>query len=361
MDWTSPVPLSADDDSGTTWHVRRAWPERAPGRYVLEVSTPGRRGVRGARLRDGHFKLLPPDDPRLPGLRVEAQQGELVSYRPYDRAVVRAEDRYIKIFRAGRADIAAERCAQLDILLDADSFRVPKILSCRSPDVIAFSAIPGPTLYEVDSTADDEAFAGAWEKWSRAWVPQVNGPYGPAAESVLDSLPLHSAELEATKVWRTVNLWMQHNENVPDLMPLRDALRGAAEEVASNLLGSAPDPLVWAHGGLHDKQIIATGGLSPLGLLDFDKTARAEAALDLASVDVYLELRLRENRMTPARYRTAHTQVLAAVDELHVNPARFHAYSDAKWLSLANMPLRGRFSLVLAVLAEKKAARRAGT
>ena len=41
MDWTSPVPLSADDDTGTTWQVRRAWPEKTPGRYVLEVLTPG--------------------------------------------------------------------------------------------------------------------------------------------------------------------------------------------------------------------------------------------------------------------------------------------------------------------------------
>ncbi|MDQ0819581.1 aminoglycoside phosphotransferase (APT) family kinase protein [Arthrobacter sp. V4I6] len=52
---------------------------------------------------------------------------------------------------------------------------------------------------------------------------------------------------------------------------------------------------MWAHGGLHEKQIIATEGSSPLGLLDFDSTARAEAALDLASMDVFLELRLREN------------------------------------------------------------------
>lgn len=325
---------------------------------MLEVSTPGSPGVRGARLRDGHFKLMQLDDPKLPALRVEAQQGVLVSYRPYDRAVVRAEGRFIKILRAGRADVAAERCVQLGILLDPDSFTVPRILSRESPDVIAFSAIPGPTLYEVDSAADDEACAGAWEKWSRAWVPQISGPYGSAAQSVLDSLPLHSAEQEAAQVWRTVNVWLQHNENVPGLMPLRDALRGAAEDVVSNLLGSAPDPLVWAHGGLHDKQIIATDGASPLGLLDFDKTARAEAALDLASLDVFLELRLRENRITPARYQMAHTHVLAALDELHVNPARFQAYSDAKWLRLANMPLPGRFSLILAVLAEKKAARR---
>jgi hypothetical protein len=41
MGWPSPVPLSADDDTGTTWQVRRAWPDKTPGDYVLEVLTPG--------------------------------------------------------------------------------------------------------------------------------------------------------------------------------------------------------------------------------------------------------------------------------------------------------------------------------
>ncbi|MDQ0819580.1 hypothetical protein QFZ79_001870 [Arthrobacter sp. V4I6] len=154
MDWTSPVPLSADDDAGTTWLVRRAWPDRTPGDYVLEVLTPG---------------------------------------------------------RPGRAAVAAERCAQLDILLDAGAFVTPRILSRRSQDVIVFSAIPGPTLYEVDSTTDDESFARAWEKWSRAWAGQVSGSKGPAAQGVLNNLPLHSAELEATRVWRLVDLWLHHN------------------------------------------------------------------------------------------------------------------------------------------------------
>jgi hypothetical protein len=256
-------------------------------------------------------------------------------------------------FSGPAAAVAVERFAQLGILLDAGTLATPKILSQKAQDVLDFSAIPGPTLFEVDYLIDNESFAAAWKKWSREWVAQVGGPGNPASRDVLNSLPLHSAEQEATKVWQPVTLWLEHN---PALLSQREALRTAAEEVTANLLRTAPDPLVWAHGGLHDKQIIATDGQSPLGLLDFDHTARAEAALDLASMDVYLELRLRENRMTPERYRTAHTQVLAAAEELHVSPDRFRAYSHARWLRLAYMPLRGRFSLALAVLAEKKAA-----
>ncbi|MEN3344136.1 MAG: hypothetical protein V7635_712, partial [Arthrobacter sp.] len=41
MNWPSPVPLSVDDNTGTTWQVRRAWPDKTPGDYVLEVLTPG--------------------------------------------------------------------------------------------------------------------------------------------------------------------------------------------------------------------------------------------------------------------------------------------------------------------------------
>jgi hypothetical protein len=358
MDWTSPVPLSADDETGATWQVRRAWPAKTPGDYVLEVLTPGRPGVRGARLRRGRFKLIPLDDPRLPALQAEAQHGEVISYRPY-HAVIRAVGRYIKVFPPGRAVVPAERCARLDILLDAGTFSTPRILLRGSQDVIVFSALPGKTLSELggkEAAVSDEAFAGAWEKWSRAWVAQLNGPDGPAAQSVLSSLPLHPAELEAADVWRRVNRWLRHHENVPESSSPGDALRAAAEQVTLNLLRSAPDPLVWAHGDLHDRQIIVTEDpSSPPGLLDLDSTARAEAALDLANLDVHLELHLRQNHMTPARYLTAHTQVLAAAEELHVSPDRFRAYSDAIWLRLASSPLPGRFSLGLAVLADRAA------
>ena len=356
MDWISSVPFSVDDETGTTWQVRRAWPDETPGEYVVEVLTPGRPGVRGAHLRHGHFELVPLDDPGLPALRREAQQGELISYVPYKRAVIRAEDRYIKIYPPGGALVAADLCAQMDILLDAGNFTTPRILRQDSHDVIAFSSVPGPTLNELGedgSTIGDEAFASAWKKWSHAWVAQLNGPYDPSAQGVLDSLPLRSAEVEAARLQRSVHRWLRHNKSAPESSSQRNAMRVWAAEITTNLLRTAPDPLVWAHGDLHDRQIIATDGSSPLGLLDFDGTVRAEAAFDLAKLDVRLELQLGQNRMAPARYLTAHTQVLAAAEELHVSPSRFHAYSDAVWLRLASSPLPGRWSVAVAVLANR--------
>ncbi|MDQ0848248.1 hypothetical protein QFZ65_000186 [Arthrobacter sp. B3I9] len=356
MSWSSPIPLSATDGTGTTWQILRAWPYTTPGDYTLEVRTSGRPGVRGARLRDGSFELVPLDDPRLPALRAAAEQGVIVRYMPYKRAVVSAEGRYIKVFRRGNAAVPAERCAQMDVLLEAGAFVAPGIISRSSQDVLVFSAIPGPTLYELGedgSPAGDGPFARAWERWSQAWVAQVAGLHGPAQQAVLDSLPLRSAETQAADAWRRVERWLRHYQDVPGLSFERRTLLARAEQVAANLLRTPPDPLVWAHADLHDKQIIASPGASPPGLLDFDGISRAEAALDLANVDAHLELHQRQGLLAPSRYLTAHTQVLAAAEELLVSPERFRAYSDALWLRLASSPLPGRLSLALGVLAER--------
>lgn len=355
MSWYLPVPKYIDKATGTTWRVRRAWFDRRPGDYVLEVLSRDRtRAVRGAFLRHGQFELVPPDDPELPALRAEVQQGELVAYRPHRRAVVRAEGRYIKIFRPGQAMASAERCAHVDILLGAaGTFATPRIVR-NSEDVIVFSTVPGLTLNELGdagSSTSDETFVWAWEKWSRSWVAQLSAPHDSVARSLLNSLPLRTPEVEAADLWRCVNRWLRHFENVPEMSPQCSALRAAAENVTENLLRTAPDPLAWSHGDLHGSQIIAVDDRSPLGLLDFDEGAQAEAALDLANMDFRLELRRRRNQMSPARYLTAHNQVLAVADELHVNPDRFHAYTDTLWLREALIPLPGHLVLATAVLA----------
>jgi len=354
MSWYLPVQQYADEATGTTWAVRRAWLDRRPGDYVLEVLSRDRtRAVRGAYLRHGRFELVPPDDPELPAMRAEAQHGELVAYRPHRRAVVRAEDRHVKIFPPGQAIASAERCAHVHILLDAaGTFATPRILR-SSEDVIVFSTFPGSSLFQLgddDSTASEKLFVWAWEKWARSWVTQLNAPHGSAARSVLDSLPLRSAEVEAADLERCVNRWLRHFESVPEMAPECSALRAAAEQVAKNLLRTAPDPLGWSHGDLHSEQIIGIDDRSPLGLLDFDEGAQAEAALDLANLDVRLELTRRRNHLSSARYLTAHNQVLAVAEELHVSPDRFRAYTDAAWLREALIPRPGRLVMATAVL-----------
>ncbi|WP_240689747.1 phosphotransferase [Arthrobacter sp. PAMC25564] len=269
--------------------------------------------------------------------------------------MVRAEGCYIKIFRAGEATVPAERCAQTELLLGAGPFRAPRVMR-SSADVIVFSSIFGRTLGELGKdlvTVSDAAFALLWENWSLAWTTQVGAHYDTARLSALAALPVHSPDVEVADLSRWVNRWLRHYGDLPEASSQRDALCARAEDVARDLLRSAPDPLVWAHGDLHDKQLIAIDGASALGLLDFDDTARAEAALDLANLDVHLEFLVRQQRLAPARYLTAHRQVIAAADRLQVSPDRFRAYSDAAWLRLACSPLPGRLSLALAALDER--------
>jgi hypothetical protein len=355
-----PAPRTAVDTTGRTWQVHRLWPaERTPGDYILEVVTPGESGVRGAHLRSGHFELLPDYDPGLPALQAEARHGEIICHRPHKRAVIRADGCYIKIFEPGGAVVPAERCAQTDLVLEPGTFTVPKILR-SSPDVLVFSTVPGRTLGDLSldySRGSDETFARVWEKWTRAWTAQVGGSYDAARRRALATLPLHPPEAEVADLRRWVNRWLRHYENVPEASAQGDALRARAEDVAQNLLGTEPDPLVWAHGDLHDRQILTVDGPSPLGLLDFDDTSQAEAARDLANMDVLLEIRARQNRLTPARYRTAHTQILAAAEELQVSPGRFHTYSDVAWLRKACSTLPRRSAMGLAILEERFADR----
>jgi hypothetical protein len=303
---------------------------------------------------------VPQDDPGLPALRAEARHGEIIAYRPNKRAVIRAEDRYIKVFRPGRAIVPAERAAQMDTLLVSGTFTVPTLIR-SAPDVLVFSTIPGRSLFELGqdhTTVSDDSFARVWEEWSRAWTGQLSAPEGTSRHKVISALPTRSAGVEAVNLWLWVDRWLRYSENFPEASLQRDAVRATADAVTENLLRTAPDPLVWAHGDLHDKQIIGQSigvdGRPPLGLLDFDEAAQAEAALDLANLDVHLELHARMDRMTPARYLAAHTQVLAAAEQLHVSPARFHAYADATRLRLACLYsfLPGRASLAAGILDE---------
>ncbi|MDQ0819332.1 aminoglycoside/choline kinase family phosphotransferase [Arthrobacter sp. V4I6] len=354
MNWHPPL-STYTDEAGTVWRVHRAWHDKKPGEYVLEVVTPGQPGVRGAHLSSGRFRLLPEDDPELPALRAEREHGEIIAYRPYMRAIIRADGRYIKIFRPGSAVVPAERCTQMDDLLDAGAFTAPEVLQ-SSPDTLVFKALSGPTLGEVGEdhvTVGEAAFAGMWAEWSDAWLAQLAAASDATRRKVLGTLPVHSSEAEAADVARWLKRWLRHTEDVPALASQREALRATAEHITTNLLGTEPDPLGWAHGDLHDRQIIARNARSPFGLLDFDDAAQSEAARDLANLDVHLELRVRRNSLTPARYVKAHTAVLAVAEQLQVSPRRLEAYSDASWLRLACSSLPSRSNLATAVLDER--------
>jgi hypothetical protein len=334
VSWHPPVPPEAVDDAGARWLVVRAWPEPAPGDYVLEVAEPGQPGIRAAHFRQGRLELIPLDDPGLPALRREAVRGEVVVHRAHKRAVIRTPDEYIKVYRPGHGEAPAERCARSIELLAGGGFVTPRILRA-TPDVLAVSRIPGRCLLDLGQNhheVSDESFAWMWAEWSRAWVVLLGAE---PAHATLAGLPLHTPEAEVATLRRWVDPWLRHSADVAEAQSERDALQARTAAVAQSLLGSVPDPPVWALGDLHDKHILGVDGGSPLGLVDFDEAARAEPALDLANLDVHLDVRLRQQLLTPERWAAAHAQVRAAVGQLGVSRVRFEAYAAAHRLRLA--------------------------
>jgi hypothetical protein len=223
----------------------------------------------------------------------------------------------------------------MNALLGAEDFLIPELVSC-SPGCLTLARLPGRSLFELgqDPTASEAVFERIWQKWSQGWVRQQSLARAPAYRPALEALAPRTAAVELENLQRLVDLWLLHAQDIPAAQAQRNAVRAAAGQIAQQLLRSEPDPLVWSHGDLHDKQIFTQDPDDPLGLLDFDEAGRAEAAADLANLAVHLELRLRQRRLTAGRYRTARREVIAAAEELRVTPARFDAYASATRLRL---------------------------
>ncbi|MET3812255.1 phosphotransferase [Arthrobacter sp. UYEF3] len=336
MSWHPPVPLTVPDAAGVQRLVRRAWPEPTAGDYTMELAGPGLAGVRAAHFRAGRAELLPEGgDRRLPALAHAQPLGEVLVHRAHKRAVVKAGDRYFKIFRPRQSDEAADRHTRTAALLAAGDFLSPEVVS-YTPGCLVLTALPGRSLFELgnDPAASDVEFERIWQNWSRGWVRQQALASAAVNRPSLAALAPRTAAVELENLQRMVDRWLLHAQDIPEARALCDAVRAAAGEIAGQLLRTVPDPLVWSHGDLHDKQIFATASDAPLGLLDFDEAGLAEAAADLANLAVHLHLRQAQLRLTPERYRTAHRQVIAAAEELRVTPTRFDAYASAARLRL---------------------------
>lgn len=336
MNWHPPVPARVSD-GGDVWRVRRAWPGPSAGEFVLEVRVPARPGVQAAHFRQGNFDPVPLDDPQIPSLAREAAKGNVIVHRAHKRAVIHSGNQYTKVFRPGRAVDAAGKHRIAASLLSASTFTTPRILRA-GPDVLVFSSLGGRPYYELGqdhSTVTDTAYEAIWSQWSRAWVNIVSVAKNADFRDSLDGLPFHPAEKEVANLQRWIDHWVRHSDGIPEAAATRSVLLARAEAVISGLRESPPDPLGWAHGDLHDKQIFGSAESGGQGLLDFDESCRAEAALDLANLDVHVELRLRQKLLTTRRYVIAHRRIVATAEKLHVSPERFAAYEECTRLRLA--------------------------
>lgn len=335
MSWHPPVPAEIRDLKDKRWRVIRSWPQVTAGDYVMEVFRPERTGVRAARFQSGQFHVLPAGrDRSLPELVQVSPLGEVIVHRAQKRAVVRSGDQYFKVFRQNYAPEAATRHTLMARILAAE-FLTPEVLS-YTPGCLTLSALTGRSLFELgqDPAVNQAAFERAWRQWSQGWVRQQELARSPALRPIAEKLPPRPAAIELENLQRLVDLWLVHAGDIPEAGEQRQAVREAARQVADQLLLSEPDPLVWSHGDLHDKQIFVQAPGAPLGLLDFDEAGRAEAAADLANLALHLQLRLGQRRLTAERYQFARGQVIAAAEGLGVTPARFEAYARATRLRL---------------------------
>lgn len=337
MTWHPPVPRRVTDSAGSVWTVQRAWPGTSPGSYTMEVRSPETPGVVAGHFNGGRFEAVTVDDHRLPALAAEASKGKLVVHRAHKRAVLRAPEAYIKVFRRDRALAAAGSHRIAAAALTAGGFDTPRLVSA-SPDVLVFSRLAGRSFYELGQSHrgfSDASYAAMWARWSRAWTGTVAAAGNPAFQDSLQQLPVRDAAKEAASLQRWVDHWLRHSEGIAGAAPVRAVLLARARAVTETLLSTPPDRPGWAHGDLHDKQILGTDNARTPGLLDFDESCRAEAALDLANLDVHLELRWQQNLLSARRYAVAHSAVMSAAALLDVSPHRFAAYAASTRLRLA--------------------------
>ena len=227
MTWHPPVPRRVTDPAGKEWLVHRAWPGVSAGRYVLEVQTPDQPGVLGGFFREGRFVPVAANDSRLPALARESPKGETVVHRAHKRAVLRAGDTYIKVFRPEQAPAAATNHMLATASLAGGPFRTPVMTGAR-PDVLDFSNLAGRSFYELgqDPTVTDAFFARMWEEWSRAWTDTVVRSSSSGFRGILEQLPLLDAGEELVKVRRWIDHWLLHSEGIPEAAPGRAGPRG---------------------------------------------------------------------------------------------------------------------------------------
>lgn len=310
------LPATARLD-GETWTVSRAWPVAA-GPQPVELRADGR--VRGAWWSGGRITADPTGvDPSLPGLADIA--GDLVSHRPGKRAVVRADDGFVKVVRPRKAADVVAASAQAAAF--GTVFAVPEHAPDREAEargVVRFSTVAGRTLHGLgaDRATTDGDWDAAWRAWHTGWVRTVAADPGDA--------PVHDAEAEA----RVAMEWVAHAVRA---LPERAAALETGAAAVTRGLRRHPSPrLALSHRDLHDKQLLWDG--ERIGVLDVDTVARAEPELDLANLRVHVDLRLAQRHWSPARADVARRWIDRTADAVEADAARLAAYAAATRLRL---------------------------
>lgn len=308
--------------------VRRAWPGKAGTQTVEGYDDAGRLRA-GVWSAGGELEVFEfGQDRKLPGLvavlngDAGGERAELLVHRARRRAVVRvrgeqAPDRYVKLLRPGTAPAVAAASTRLGELVRAAGGASAEVLEVGE-DRVVFGAVPGRPLRSLDPAA----WRAAWEAFAEVWPRVVVVPSGPAG------FARHDARAEADVVTTWVGRLREH-----DPLQLSAADEGRLEARSRTairaLTEAEPQAAVVAHRDLHDEQLLFDAGTGRVGFLDFDTAALAEPALDLANLQVHLDLRLAQGLITPVMRDVARRVVQGLVERCGVAGDRLEAYAEA--------------------------------
>lgn len=343
--------MSQPHDRHEVLHVGRAWPKAASD-GILELRVEGRDAagqLRAGLLRHplgpvpaqitteqaagagGALELLPfRRDPKLPDL-AEAP-GELLVHRAGRRAVLAAEDHYVKVVRPRALDQVVEATRTGADVAARVGWHAPEVLDAEG-GTMTMSVVPGTSLHDLGTTSTQTDWARAWNAFADGWAGLALGgadqqPHEDRGSAA--GLTPHTAQDEA-RILTDWAGWATGSGVLP--AELTDGLRERARRAVADLLDRPGPTHALAHRDLHDKQLLH--GPDGLGILDFDTAATAEVELDLANLLEHLHLRLRQGLWSQDRVAVAEAAVDRVLGECGADDDRLAAYREATRMRLA--------------------------
>lgn len=310
------------DINGERLIVRRSWPGKG-GERIYECRDSLQR-IRAVKDNPGFGLILTPyaRDRKLPSLQ---PGGELIVHRAGKRAVERTSRGFVKHLRAGKSADVAAATTTMGALAGGAGFSVPRVLETTEHSV-TLSTVPGRPLMELEQ----ECWALAWDEWQAAWSRMVLSDVGGA-----DDWQMHDAAAEAG----VVSTWFANlREYDPGELASRFAGRlteveGGVREALLSLeertQGIAPNELVPAHRDLHDGQMLFDCGNRRMGLLDFDTAVLADRELDLANLEVHIDLRVLQGLLSEDMALLARGAIAEAARVVGADARRMAVYREA--------------------------------
>ena len=310
------------DINGECLTVHRSWPGRA-GERIYECHDSLQRIRAVVEVPGFGVKLTPyATDRKLPSLR---PGGELIVHRAGKRAVERTSRGFVKHLRAGKSADVAAATTTMGALAGAAGFSVPRVLETTEHSV-TLSAVPGRPLMELGQ----ECWALAWDEWQAAWSRMVLSDVGGA-----DDWQVHDAAAEAgvVRTWfadvREYDPGELAGRFADRLTEVEGGVREALlslDEPARGIARSGPVP---AHRDLHDGQMLFDCGNRRMGLLDFDTAVLADRELDLANLEVHIDLRVLQGLLGEDTAHVARAAIAEAARVVGADARRTAVYREA--------------------------------